>query len=115
MGNLGLYQDFVTNAKAAGGVEKLIESIEKSAAMKAMPKAFAAGVGVTAAAALGVTAIVRRYSKHSDAQEAEADLAKAALRRDSLQNSVDDAQSSRDDAGEVHDASDQPADPADNS
>jgi negative regulator of sigma E activity len=115
VGNLGPYQDFVTNAKAAGGVEKLIESIEKSAAMKAMPKAFAAGVGVTAAATLGVTAIVRRYSERSDAQEAEADFAKAELRRNSVRDPVDDVQSSEDDEAEVHDASGRPAGPDENS
>lgn len=49
MGNLGAYQDIVVKAKDAGGVEMLIESIEKSAALKAMPKAFAVGVGFTAA------------------------------------------------------------------
>lgn len=79
MGNLGPYQDIVTNAKAAGGVEKLIESIEKSAAAKAMPKAFAAGVAVTAAGAVGVAAIIKRASKLAEAREAEANEAKARL------------------------------------
>ena len=79
MGNLGAYQDIVTNAKAAGGVEKLIESIEKSAAAKAMPKAFAAGAAVTAAAAVGVTAIVKQVSKRIEARKAEANQAKARL------------------------------------
>lgn len=78
MGNLGAYQDIVVKAKDAGGVEMLIKSIEKSAALKAMPKAFAVG----AAAALGVTAIIRKYSKRSAAHEAEADRAKAQLATD---------------------------------
>lgn len=115
MGNLGAYQDIVVKAKDAGGVEMLIESIEKSAAMKAMPKAFVAGVGVTAAAALGVTAMVKRYSKRSDAQEAEADRAKAALRGDPPQRSVSDDQSSQEgEGGNVDAASEQPADLGDN-
>lgn len=79
MGNLGAYQDIVTNAKAAGGVEKLIVSIEKSAAAKAMPKAFAAGVAVSALAAAGVTAIVKQVSQRTETREAEAHEAKAQL------------------------------------
>ncbi|TYL50066.1 hypothetical protein FXB39_10395 [Nocardioides sp. BGMRC 2183] len=115
MGNLGAYQDIVVKAKDAGGVEMLIESIEKSAAMKAMPKAFVAGVGVTAAAALGVTAMVKRYSKRSDAQEAEAIRAKAALRGDAPDSLVEDAQPSDvDEGGEVNVTSEQPAEPDDN-
>lgn len=79
MGNLGPYQDIVVKAKDAGGVERLIEAIEKAAAAKAMPKAFAAGVAVTAAAAGGVAAIVKRASKRAEAREAEANEAKARL------------------------------------
>ena len=75
MGNLGPYQDIVVKAKDAGGVEKLIESIEKSAALKAIPKGFAAGVAATIAA----VAVVKQYSKRSEAREAEAHEAKAQL------------------------------------
>lgn len=82
MGNLGAYQDIVVKAKDAGGVEMLIESIEKSAALKAMPKAFVAGIGFTAVTALGVTAIIRAYSKRSAAHEVEAVRAKAQLSTD---------------------------------
>jgi hypothetical protein len=75
VGNLGAYQDIVVKAKDAGGVEKLIESIEKSAALKAMPKGFAAGVAATIAA----VAAVKQYSKRSAAREAQANEAKARL------------------------------------
>lgn len=82
MGNLGAYQDIVVKAKDAGGVEMLIESIEKAAVSKATPKAFVAGVGVTAVAALGVTATIKMYAKRIEAHEAEADRAKAQLSAD---------------------------------
>ncbi|GAB3781520.1 hypothetical protein [Nocardioides ungokensis] len=78
MGNLGAYQDIVVKAKDAGGVEKLIESIEKAAAWKAMPKGFAAGIAATIAA----VAVVKQYSKRGDAHEAEANRAKAQLTGD---------------------------------
>lgn len=78
MGNLGAYQDFVVKAKDAGGVERLIEGIEKSAALKAMPKGFAAGVAAT----LAIAAAVQQYSKRSKAYEAEASRAKATLTAD---------------------------------
>lgn len=64
-------------------MEKLIESIEKTAAAdavaKVMPKAFAAGVAVTAAAAAGLATIIKRASKSAEARKAEANEAKARL------------------------------------
>lgn len=75
MGNLGAYQDIVVRAKDAGGVEMLINSIEKSAALKALPKGFAAGVVAT----IGAVAVVKQYTKRSKTYEAEADRAKATL------------------------------------
>lgn len=56
MGNLGAYEDIVVRAKEAGGVDMLIESIERSSAFRAMPKAFVAGAGVATVLAVGVTA-----------------------------------------------------------
>lgn len=87
MGNLGAYQDIVVKAKDAGGVEKLVESIEKSAALKAMPKGFAAGVAATIAA----VAAVKQYSKRSKAHDAQANEAKARLA-----SIVDDASAGQD-------------------
>lgn len=56
MGNLGAYEGIVVRAKEAGGVDMLIDSIERSAAFRAMPKAFVAGAGVATVLAVGVTA-----------------------------------------------------------
>lgn len=82
MGNLGPYQDIVTEARRLGGVEQLIESVEKAAMARAMPKAFAAGMAVTAVGAAGVAAIIKRISKRAEVREAEADEAKARLTRE---------------------------------
>lgn len=78
MGNLGPYQDLVTEAHRLGGVEQLIESIAKAAEARAMPKAFAAGAAVTGAVVLsaGVYKLVLRRTKE---REAEAGRAKARL------------------------------------
>lgn len=114
MGNLGAYQDIVVKAKDAGGVEMLIESIEKSAALKAMPKAFVAGVGFTAATALGVTAIIRTYSKRSAAHEAAADRAKAQLTTD-LDEEMGSGQLQIEDGTDTEKSRDDSAGPEDNS
>ncbi|OKJ05244.1 hypothetical protein [Kitasatospora sp. CB01950] len=53
MSNLGRYQDIVTEAKLAGGVDKLIEIIEKTAAGKGHTRGVRNGaVGTMAVAAL---------------------------------------------------------------
>lgn len=44
MGNLGQYQDLTTLAKSLGGVENLIQSIEKGAVSKAAPRQISTGV-----------------------------------------------------------------------
>lgn len=46
MSNLGLYQDIVTEASRAGGVDKLVRRIESGAVAKATPGLLATGVGV---------------------------------------------------------------------
>ena len=79
MGNLGSYQDIVTEAHRAGGVEQLIESIEKAAAARAMPRAFAAGALVTGVLAVGAGAVVKVLRERMAAREAKASEAKARL------------------------------------
>ena len=46
MGNLGRYQDIVTEAKLAGGVDAWIEILEDAAAAAGSSKSFVKGVGV---------------------------------------------------------------------
>ena len=46
MGNLGRYQDIVTEAKLAGGVDAWIGILEDAAAAAGSRKAFTRGVGV---------------------------------------------------------------------
>ena len=82
MGNLGKYQDIVTEAKLAGGVDKLIEIIEKAAAAKEFPKTFGKGVGTGALATLGTGVVVvamRRLLERKKAREALANEAKEQL------------------------------------
>ena len=79
MGNLGSYQDIVTEAHRLGGVEQLIESIEKAATTRAVPRAFASGAVATAVLALGVAAAARAWSKRVARHEAEAEDAKVRL------------------------------------
>lgn len=104
----------MVKAKDAGGVEMLLESIEKSAALKAMPKAFVAGVGLTAAAALGVTAIKRTYSRRSAAHKAPADRAKAQMATD-LVEEMGSAQLPIEDGMDTEKSRDDSAGPEDNS
>lgn len=59
MGNLGPYQDIVTAAKEAGGVQSLIKVIENQAVSKAAPSIYAKGVGAgVALAGVGVALVV---------------------------------------------------------
>lgn len=64
MGNLGEYQDIVMAAKEAGGVDKLIEQIEKGAVSRAAPRIRMTGalVGALGTAATGVAAVVAKPS-----------------------------------------------------
>lgn len=85
-GNLGRYQDIVMAAKESGGVDKLIEQIEKGAVSKAAPRirlqgAFVGALG-TAVTGMGVGAAVaaKRYLENKKAREALAEDAKAQLK-----------------------------------
>jgi len=57
MGNLGRYQDIVTEAKQLDGVDNLINAIEAGAVAKASPKIFAKGAGTCALGMLIVTGL----------------------------------------------------------
>ena len=83
MGNLGKYQDIVVAAKEVGGVDKLIEQIEKGAVSKAAPRIRRKGalVGALGTAATGVAAMAaKRYLDNKKAREALAEDAKAQLK-----------------------------------
>ena len=58
MGNLGSYQDIVTAAKEAGGVQSLIKMIESQAVSKAAPSIYAKGFGTGVALASAGVALV---------------------------------------------------------
>ena len=86
-GNLGRYQAIVMAAKEAGGVDKLIEQIEKGAVSKAAPRirmqgAFVGALGTAAVTGMGVGAAVaaKRYMDNKKAREALAEDAKAQLK-----------------------------------
>jgi hypothetical protein len=83
LGNLGDYQDIVVAAKKLGGVDKLIEQIEKGAVSKAAPGIRRKGalVGALGTAATGVAAMAaKRYLDNKKAREALALDAKAQLK-----------------------------------
>jgi len=79
VGNLGSYQDIVTEAHRLGGVDHLIESIEKAATTRAVPRAFAAGAGATMVLGLGAAAAFKAWSKHAARRKEEAEGAKECL------------------------------------
>ncbi|MFF0393588.1 hypothetical protein ACFYS8_33545 [Kitasatospora sp. NPDC004615] len=79
MSNLGKYQDIVMEAKRAGGVDKLIEIIEKNAAGKSHAKGVKDGaVGTVAVAVLIAGGAVAKRAwnrrKTRQAEEAKAQL-----------------------------------------
>ncbi|KAB8186008.1 hypothetical protein [Microbispora catharanthi] len=84
MGNLGKYQDIVTAAKQAGGVDKLIQVIEEAAVVTASPKIFRKGAGAGVLGTLvagGVVAVaVKRYLGDKKAREALVNEAKEQLK-----------------------------------
>lgn len=83
MGNLGKYQDIVTAAKEAGGVDKLIEQIEKGAVSRAAPRIHREGAvaGALGTAAMGAAVMAaKRYRDNKKAREALAETAKAQLK-----------------------------------
>lgn len=78
-GNLGRYQDIVIAAKGAGGVDKLIEQIEKGIVSKAALRKRMQGAFVEALGTAAVTA-AKRYLDNKKAREALAEDAKAQLK-----------------------------------
>lgn len=75
MSNLGSYQEFTTQAKAAGGVDALLDAIKRDAVSEAAPKFEGKGVIITAAA-FGIAKFLRnkqqeREQSNRKAKEAE--------------------------------------------
>lgn len=83
MSNLGKYQDIVTEAKRAGGVDALIKIIEDNAVARRSPSMLAIGAGtgvlLTCFVGGGVVAARRILDKKSR-QEAMAKQAKEELK-----------------------------------
>jgi hypothetical protein len=83
MSNLGAYKSFSTEAASVGGVENMIEMIEKAAVAKSAPKLIAGGLAVGLAAAAGAQQLYRFGSaKVAERKErqAAAEAAKEKLR-----------------------------------
>lgn len=65
MSNLGLYQEFTIQAKAAGGVDALLDEIERTAVSEAAPNLTGRGIiggAIAAVALLGVAEFL--FNKH---------------------------------------------------
>jgi len=91
MGNLGKYQDIVTEARRVGGVDNLIEIIEEAAVAKEFPRILGKGVGAGALATLGAGVVVvamRRVLGSRKAREALANEAKEQLKAE-VEESID--------------------------
>jgi hypothetical protein len=99
MGNLGKYQDIVTDAKRAGGVDNLIADIEGSAVAGAAPRLLAVGAGAGALVLLASQWSARRYGEWKSGREVRAEAAKAQLRAASGSTTDTDA----DQAAPFHD------------
>lgn len=102
MGNLGRYQDIVTDAKRAGGVDELIADIEGNAVAGAAPGLLAVGVGAGALVVLAARWSARRYQEWKSGREVHAEEAKARLRvvaGNSTDTDADQAETSDDEAG----------------
>lgn len=82
MGNLGKYQDIVTEAKRAGGVDALIKIIEDTAIGKRSRVTFAKGVGagvlLTCVVAEGAV-VAQRFLENRAEREALANEARDQL------------------------------------
>ncbi|QHC65655.1 hypothetical protein GSU68_03040 [Rathayibacter sp. VKM Ac-2759] len=59
MSNLGAYESFTTQAGSVGGVENLIEIIEKAAVSKSAPKLIAGGLAAGLVVAAGAHQLYR--------------------------------------------------------
>ena len=83
MSNLGRYQDIVTDAKRAGGVDALIQIIEDTAVARKRPTlvglGFGAGVLLASLVGGGAVAVRHRIGMKAE-QEAVAEEAKRQLR-----------------------------------
>ena len=102
MGNLGKYQDIVTDAKRAGGVDNLIADIEGNAVAGAAPRLLAVGAGAGALVVLAARWSARRYGEWKSGREARAEAAKAQLRAvvgSATDTDADQAATSDDEAG----------------
>jgi hypothetical protein len=85
MGNLGMYEEFATQAKRAGGVESLIKIIERNAVMKARPTTLGVGIGIGVAGTLAARQVFVSVGQAFDdrrARETLADEAKARLKQE---------------------------------
>lgn len=83
MGNLGRYQDIVTEAKSVGGVDAWIKVIEDAAAAERSSTSFAKGLGVgvlVASVAAGGAGALRLLWVQKRERRALMDEARAQLR-----------------------------------
>lgn len=102
MGNLGRYQDIVTDAKRAGGVDNLIADIEGNAVAGAAPRLLAVGAGAGALVVLAARWSACRYQEWKSGREARAEEAKTQLRAvvgSSTDADADQTATSDDEAG----------------
>ncbi|WPP33179.1 hypothetical protein [Streptomyces sp. CL7] len=85
MSNLGRYQEFTTQAKEAGGVDKLIEALKEAARNEAAPGVRWQGIGIGAVgtlAAAGVTAFaVSQFQANKRAREEAVNEAEERLKK----------------------------------
>jgi hypothetical protein len=88
MGNLGRYQDIVTDAKLAGGVDNLIAAIESKAVAVAAPRILALGAGGGVVVVLAAQWSALRYKGWKSDRVARAEAAKAQL-KDVVENALD--------------------------
>lgn len=85
MSNLGRYQEFTTQAKAAGGVDSLLDAIKHDAVSEAAPKYEGRGVivgTIITATAFGIAKFLRNKQqerKQSNRKAKEAEKALHAL------------------------------------
>ena len=82
MSNLGPYQEFTTQAKAAGGVGALLDTIKRDAVSAAAPKYERRGVIVGAiitAAAFGIAKLLRSKQHEREQNSRNAKKAEKAL------------------------------------
>jgi len=103
MGNLGEYQDIVTQAKSLGGVGKLIAQIEDGAIAKATPGLLAKGIAIGALAMTGVGATAWRLRVKLKASERAASEAKEQLLADlEMLENPGDGDADREDPADLH-------------